>query len=121
MQNQDELEPNEPPVEKGGSGGGPTSTKTILTFDKAIEMGEYHPEFLAQFPEWHGYPRYMQFEFVRKALANRRRQLVTQWMEVNKSNDYSKKPHLIEASKNIEKQMSLLRQDRERFYAEYSE
>lgn len=121
MQNQDEIEHNEPPVELGGSGGTPASTKTALTFDKAIEMGEYHPEFLAQFPEWHGYPRYIQFEFIRKALTNRRKQLLTQWMEINKSNDYSKKPHLIEASKNVEHQLSQLRQDKEALYTEYSE
>lgn len=120
MKTQEEIEPIEISGEQVSNGGTPILKNAVLTFDKAIEFGEYHPESLAQFPEWHQYPRHMQFEFIRTAITNRRRQLLTQWMEINKSNDYSKKPHLIQASENVERQLSLLRQDRERLYAEYS-
>lgn len=50
-----------------------------MTFEKAVELGEYHPEYLAGFPVWHTLSRFMQFEFIVQALANRRKQLLRQW------------------------------------------
>ena len=84
-----------------------------LTFDKSIELGIYKPETLTQYPEWQKYPRHVQFEFIQKGLANRRKQLLNQWMEINKANDYSIKPHLIEASENIDRQLKKLLADKE--------
>lgn len=91
-----------------------------LTFEKAIEMGEYHPEYLSQYPQWSGYPRHIQFEYIQRALVNRRKQLLNQWMTINMANDYTIKPHLQEASANIDKQLENLRIDKERLYVEYS-
>lgn len=118
MSNTEEVEPKEqnlssnvPPVPKSAS----------LTFEKAIELGEYHPEYLAQFPVWHTLSRFMQFEFIVQALSNRRKQLLRQWMELNRANDFRLKPHLMEASKNVEQQLEKLRIDKEKLYTKYSD
>jgi len=119
MQNVNETEPKEQNLGSGGSTPPPTTTSK-LTLDKAIEMGEYDPDYLAQFPEWRSYTHHMQFEFIKKALANRRRQLLFQWMEINKANDYRLKPHLIEASRSIDKQLEKLTKDKEKLYSKYT-
>lgn len=96
------------------------SNKTDLKFDQAIEMGEYNPEFLRQYPEWNTYSRRVQFEYIRKALENRNRHLITQWAEITNMLDFRLKPHLKDALKNIEKQLSDLQEDKEKLYVEYS-
>lgn len=91
-----------------------------LTFHDAIELGEYDPEFLGTFPEWHTFPKHTQFEFIRQALDNRYRQLQKQWAEVVNVLNFSKKPHLKEALKNIQDQIHKVDEDREKLYLEYS-
>lgn len=91
-----------------------------MTLNQAIEMGEYKPEFLATFPEWHTYSRHVQFQFIRQALDNRNKQLLTQWAEINNVIDFRLKPHMAEALENIQKQMKILDIDRENLYFEYS-
>jgi len=98
----------------------PPSATSKLTLEKAVELGEYEPDFLANFAEWHSLSRHLQFEYVRRALDNRRRQLLTQYAELNNVLDYSKKPEVHQAVKNMEKQLSQLLKDKERLYAEYS-
>ncbi len=99
----------------------PPSQSSTLTLQKAIDMGEYKPDFLAQFPEWHTYSRHIQFEYIRKALENRNVQLIKQWAEISNILDFRLKPHLRDAMENIEKQLELLKQDKEKLYVEYSE
>ena len=102
-------------------GGGSTSTKTPnMTLQKAIDLGEYKPEYLATFSEWHTLSRHVQFQFIKKGLDNRNKQLLSQWAETVNMLDFSKKPHLAEALKNIENQMNLLDTDKEKLYLEYS-
>lgn len=95
-------------------------TSDNLTLQKAVDLGEYDPAFLAQFPEWHTYSRHIQFEYIRKALENRNRQLIKQWAEITNILDFRLKPHLRDALKNIEEQLENLRADKERLYVEYS-
>ncbi len=104
-----------------GLGGKPGPKGSALTLQKAIDLGEYEPEFLAQFPEWHKVSRHVQFEFVRTALDNRRKKLLTQWATIYNTLDYRLKPHLAEAAKNVKKQLDKLKEDKERLYVEYSE
>jgi len=99
----------------------PPPTTTYLTLAKAIEFGEYDSLHLAMFEEWHQLSTHAQFELIKQALRNRTRQLWMQWAEVNNSIDFSKKPHLHQALKNIEQQIKILEQDRERLYVEYSQ
>ena len=42
-----------------------------MTLQKAIELGEYDPDYLAQFAEWSSLSRHSQFELIRQALRNR--------------------------------------------------
>lgn len=98
----------------------PSSPHDGLTLQKAIDLGEYDPEFLGQFPEWHQLSRHIQFEYIRKALDNRNRQLITQWAEITNVLDFRLKPHLKEALRNIEKQLEHLKNDKEKLYIEYS-
>ncbi len=91
-----------------------------MTLQKAIDMGEYNPDFLATFPEWHQLSRHIQWEMIRDGLQNRRRQLRIHWAEIANQPDFSKKPQLHKALKNIEKQLDELQTDEERLQIEYS-
>ena len=113
----DETEPGEAAL---GSSSPPPKLPPGMSLDKAIEMGEYDPDFLSQFPEWHSYTRHIQFELIKKALVNRRKQLLLQWMEINRANDYRLKPHLQQASDSIDKQLEKLTHDKEILYAKYT-
>lgn len=98
----------------------PKATTGDLTLQKAIELGEYSPEFLGQFPEWHTLSRHIQFEYIRTALDNRNRHLIKQWAEIVNILNFSQKPHLSKALSNIEEQLEKLKQDRENLYVEFS-
>lgn len=102
------------------SGGQPKQTSQVMTLQKAIDMGEYDPDFLATFPEWHQLTRHIQWEMIRQGLRNRRKQLVTNWGDIQRQNDFLKKPHLAAALKNVEKQLSDLKSEEERLLVEYS-
>ncbi|MBI2611965.1 hypothetical protein HYW54_04460 [Candidatus Gottesmanbacteria bacterium] len=101
-----------------------TSKKPVssshMNLQKAIELGEYDPKFLSGFAEWHTLSRHAQFQYIRAALDNRRKHLIGQWAEINNVLDFSKKPYLQEALRNIEEQLRKLREDKERLYIEYS-
>lgn len=92
----------------------------LLTLQAAVDMGEYDPEYLATFPEWHQLSRHMQFQLIQKALDNRRKQLLSQWAAINNVLDYSQKPHLEEAKRNNEKQLGKVMEDKEKLFVEYS-
>jgi hypothetical protein len=106
-------------LEKGTSSAKPIQGNK-MTLQKAVEMGEYNPEFLSTFAEWHIISRHIQFQYIRTALENRRHQLLQQYAEINNILDFSKKPHLKDAMKNIEKQLRVIEDDRERLFVEYS-
>lgn len=96
------------------------SVNTSITLQQAIEFGEYDPKFLANFSEWHTLSKHIQWELIKKALENRHRQLIAQYAELSNVLDYSKKPRIQEATKNVDKQIKNLMQDKERLYVEYS-
>lgn len=91
-----------------------------LTFEQAIDLGEYDPEVLSQYPEWKTFSRHVQFEFIRKAIESRNKHLVTQWAEITNMPDFRLKTHLKDALKNIEKQLEELQSNKETLYVEYS-
>ena len=62
----------------------------------------------------------MQFQYIREALDNRNKHLITQWAEINNMLDFRLKPNLAMALKNIEAQLKKLDKDKERLYLEYS-
>ena len=106
-------------LEKGKSLARPVNASK-MTLQKAIEMGEYKPDYLATFPEWLTLSKHIQFQYIRTAIENRRRHLITQYAEINNILDFSKKPHLNEALRNIEKQLHKVEEDREELFVEYS-
>lgn len=106
--------------EKRLGGGSPKQAAGVMTLQQAINMGEYYPEFLATFPEWHQFSKHTQFQYIHQAIENRRKQLLMQWAEVNNMIDFRMKPELHETLKNIEAQMKKIEKDRERLYVEYS-
>lgn len=91
-----------------------------MNFQKAIEMGEYDPKYLAKFAEWEDFARHTQFQYIKTAIENRRRHLLSQWADISTILDFSKKPELAEALKNIEKQLRIIEDDREKLFIEYS-
>lgn len=105
-------------VEKGQSTGGQTSS--VMTLNQAINMGEYDPNYLSNFPEWHLLSRHVQFQLIKKGIENRNSQLVTQWAEISNFLDFSKKPHLQKALDSIVRQWKDLETDKERLFQEYS-
>lgn len=92
----------------------------IMTLEKAVDMGEYDPEYLASFPEWHTLSRHIRWEFIKRALKNREGQIMQQYAAVNNVLDFSKKPEAQAALKNIEEQYKKFRDTKEKLLMEYS-
>ncbi len=97
-----------------------TKTSNFMTLQKAVDLGEYDPEFLSGFSEWYTLSKHGQLQMIRQALDNRRRQLLTQYAEINNVIDFSLKPEMSVALSNINKQLKKLEYDREKLYLKYS-
>jgi len=112
--------------ENGSSGGSSTPsdgtmhTSSTMTLQKAVDLGEYNPDYLATFPEWHTLSKHVQWQMLKKAIDTRENQLVHQWAEVANTTDFSKKPQLQEALKNIQDQRHKVLEDKDRLIVEYS-
>lgn len=91
-----------------------------ISFEKAIELGEYSPQFLSQYPEWKQMSRHVQYQFIKQALDNRHKQLRRQWADLNNQLDYRLKPHLAEAKKKVEQAMQELNVEEEQIMVEYA-
>src|SRR6185369_864015 len=98
----------------------PSQGGSFITLQKAIELGEYEPQVLAKFDEWHKLSRHAQFQLVRKGLDNREHQIVMEWAEVNNVLDFSKKPELQSVLRNLEAQRKQILRDRERLYIDFT-
>jgi hypothetical protein len=109
----------EPTIEKGTTSK-KSSTSGTITLQQAVEFGEYDPEYLSNFAEWHALSVHIQWQLIRNALDIRQKQLMTHYAELNNVLELSKKPHVHVAMNNVEKQLKLLAKDRERLYVEYS-
>jgi hypothetical protein len=91
----------------------------ILTLQKAVDMGEYKPEYLSKFPGWNTLSKHVQFQFIKKGLENHRHQLLTEYADLNNVLDFRLKPELKETLNNIIKQMKDLDDDYEKLTMEY--
>jgi hypothetical protein len=98
----------------------PVAISPNMTLQKAVDFGEYDPEYLATFPEWHTLSRQIQWQMIKKALDVRERQLLQQWAEINNVIDFRLKPHLQEALDNVWKQKKKVQDDKERLLLKYS-
>ncbi len=97
-----------------------SAKSATMTLQKAVELGEYDPEFLGTFAEWSTLSPHVQLQFIRQGLDNRRKQLLQQWAEINNALDFHLKPGLSTALDNIHKMLTKLEEDREKIYTEYS-
>lgn len=97
------------------------SSPGALSLREAISLGEYRPEFLAKFTEWENLSVPVQFEFIRQALENRHKQLITYYAQLNNVLNLSKKPEVQEAMKKIETALKNYEKDREQLYVEYAD
>lgn len=91
-----------------------------LTFKESIDMGKYEEEYLDQYQEWQEMDDHIKFQFISKAIINRRRQLRIQWANLANNLDFSKKPHLKEAQKKIEQAIRDLNDDEEMLQVKYA-
>lgn len=98
----------------------PPPAAANMTLQKAVDMGEYDPQFLSGFVEWHSLSRHIRFQYIRQALDNRRHQLLAQWAAIYNALNFEKKPELHAAAQNVKKQLDKLESDREKLYIEYS-
>ena len=105
-------------MEKTPQSAGQVPSKTFQ-LREVVEMGEYDPEYLGTFAEWHTLSKPVQWSLIKKALDIRERQLVQQWAEINNILDFRLKPELKIALKNIEKQRHQVMKDRETLLMEY--
>ena len=111
-----EFEPN---IEQDPKSSSPPPSNRI-PLQQAVNFGEYDPEKLSNFSEWHTLSSHIQWQLVRKALDIRYRQLTTQYAELSNVLDYSKKPQIWGATKMVQKQIKSLEKDREKLYIEFS-
>lgn len=95
------------------------ATDSKMTLQKAVDMGEYKPEYLSTFPEWQTFSKHVQFQFIKKGIENRKRQLLEEYADLNNVLDFRLKPELKETLNNIMKQIKALDEDYERFSMEY--
>ncbi len=92
----------------------PTPTKVAhITLQRAVDLGEYDPEYLSSFPEWHDLTPHLQWRMVHQAIKNRRTSLNVNWAEIANQPNYSQKPHLKPIQESIQKQLKQLQADEE--------
>lgn len=103
--------------EQSVGGGSPTTNKSPL--QKAIDMGEYDPQKLANFPEWQTLNTKAQFQFIKEGLNNKERLLNVQWAALFRSSNFQSTPETASALKTIEQQRHKVSQDREQLFKEY--
>jgi hypothetical protein len=100
-------------------GGSPAVTSQKMTLQKAVDFGEYDPKFLSTLPEWHTLSKHIQFQFIQKAMENRRHQLLAQYAAISNVLDFRLKPELKETLSNIHKQLKQIDTDFEKISLEY--
>lgn len=96
------------------------SKKPLLSFDEAIELGKYEESYLKLYPEWQKLDMHLRYQFINKAIINRRRQLRLQWAAMANQPDYSKKPELKVAQKKVEQALRDLDADEEAVMIKYA-
>lgn len=94
--------------------------RQALSFQEAINMGEYKPDILSKYSEWEGLSPYSQLQYIKQGLDNRKKNLTLQMAELYNVLDFRMKPDLKDAIKNIHDHLNKIEDDREKYYSEYS-
>ena len=95
------------------------SFTTRLSLEKAVEMGEYNPDFLSTFPEWSSYSDNIRWHYIRQAIQNRRRFLLQNYAETNNVLDLRLKPEMKTVLDRINQQMQILNTEEEKLRLEF--
>lgn len=112
---------SEAPSETLKTPGSSNVSSSTISLQDAVKLGEYKPEVLSGYPEWHKLSKYAQFELISQAVEHRRRQLMNKWAEVDNFTNAAEDPTLKkQAQKNIQEQLKKLSEDKEKLYLEYS-
>jgi len=90
-----------------------------MTLEKAVEMGEYDPKFLATFPEWSTFSDNIRWHYIRDAIRNRRRFLLLNWAETNNVLDLRLKPEMNDVLDRINDQLKALNAEEEKLRLEF--
>jgi len=93
--------------------------KKGMTLEKTVEMGEYNPQYLSTFPERITYSKIIRWQYIRRALKNRRQFLLLNWAETNNVLDFRLKPDMKLVLDNINKQIEFINKEEKRFRLEY--
>ncbi len=98
----------------------PPTTGAFLTLQKAIDLGQFDPEYLSRFPEWHELPRTAQFELVKKAIENRDAQIWRHYAELNNVLDLRLKPQMKPAMDKLVEEHKKLMDEKEKLFVKYA-
>lgn len=91
-----------------------------MDLDKAIELGEFHPEKLRKFPEFRGLSKHAQLQLVKKAMENCHKQLIVHYADVNNLLDSSRKPEVQKALDRVFKKIQGFEREKEKILLELS-
>ena len=98
----------------------PKSASPQMTLERAIELGEYDEKFLETFREWHELSNNIRFNYILKAIKNRRQFLRLNYAETFNVIDYSQKPELKKVLEAINNRLNELQKEEEKYRVEYS-
>ena len=91
-----------------------------MTLGKAIDLGECDENYLSTFPEWQNLSDNIRFNYLLKAIKNRRQFLRLNYAETFNVLDYSKKPELAEVLNKINARLIELQKEEENYRVKYS-
>lgn len=84
-----------------------------MTLQKAVDLGEYDPEYLSKLDGWNDLTSHLQWRMVHQAIKNRRTSLMVNWAEIANHPNFSKKPELKKIQESIENKLKQLQNDEE--------
>ncbi|MBI2464810.1 hypothetical protein HYV64_01590 [Candidatus Shapirobacteria bacterium] len=98
----------------------PKVTTPQMTLERAVELGEYDEKFLSTFREWHNLSDNIRFNYILRAIKNRRQFLRLNYAETFNVIDYSQKPELKKVLEAINDRLEELQKEEEKYRIEYS-
>lgn len=98
----------------------PAVKSSRMTLERAIELGEYNPKFLSTFPQWQDLSDNIRFNYILRAIKNRRQFLRLNYAETFNVIDYSQKPELKKVLEAINDRLDELQKEEEKYRIEYS-
>lgn len=98
----------------------PKTSSPQMTLERAIELGEYDPKFLGTFPQWQDLSDNIRFNYILRAIKNRRQFLRLNYAETFNVIDYSQKPELKKVLEAINDRLDELQKEEEKYRIEYA-